>query len=319
MLAIADSLGRDFDYNQQIGIGSPIRVRTLGDSWDNLDWPGYRKFGKNKDGVDMDVIAELLARRPSAPASVRHPRHHRAPRHPRHDPVGGHHRPAAPLPRPSDRREPGRRRPSSITSWLDIDKAAPQAWIDHEKAALFAWECVASKVNHTLEADGRADRIATLPVGAALVDLVERVLADEVAGIAGSTPEKDGPDLQRQRPPHPDRRLLRRARHPRRRVPRLPVGAASRPRSTRRRRGPAADRLGLRARLLHDRRASACAPWSRAATSSRTPSAPRSGRSRTTPATIARAARATSQDPDANNGQNPFKWPDPDHVPWPAP
>ena len=35
-------------------------MRTLGDSWDNLDWPGYRT-GKNKTGQDMDVIAELLA------------------------------------------------------------------------------------------------------------------------------------------------------------------------------------------------------------------------------------------------------------------
>jgi hypothetical protein len=32
--------------------------------------------------------------------------------------------------------------------------------------------------------------VATLPAGAALVDLVERILKDEVAGISGTTPQK---------------------------------------------------------------------------------------------------------------------------------
>jgi hypothetical protein len=71
-----------------------------------------------------------------------------------------------------------------------MDKAAPEQWITHEKNALFAWECVAAKVNHTLEADGRPDRLATLPVGAALVRLVEAALADEVAGISGTVNQK---------------------------------------------------------------------------------------------------------------------------------
>jgi hypothetical protein len=75
-------------------------------------------------------------------------------------------------------------------SWLDVDKSAPETWITHEKNALVAWECVASKVNLTLASEGRADRVAPLPTGAALVDLVERILKDEVKGITGTQSQK---------------------------------------------------------------------------------------------------------------------------------
>lgn len=77
---------------------------------------------------------------------------------------------------------------SFINGWLDLDKTAPDAWITHEKNALVAWERVASKVNLTLEAEGRADCVATLPAGAALVDLVERILKDEVKGSSAQNP-----------------------------------------------------------------------------------------------------------------------------------
>lgn len=189
VLLIAESLGDDFNYNQQIGIGSPIRVRTLGDSFDNLDWPGY-KTGKNRDGYDMDVIAELKS--PNTLGAGE--RYDTLVITERHDILGTiqWEDTAGLLRHYHDRLIDGNPDASTLFyhSWLDVDKSAPQAWIDHEKNALFAWECIASKVNHTLEAEGRSDRISTLPTGAALVHLVERVLADEVAGIAGPTAQK---------------------------------------------------------------------------------------------------------------------------------
>jgi hypothetical protein len=72
-------------------------------------------------------------------------------------------------------------------AWLAIDKDAPQAWIDYERAAADAWACVASKVDLTLEDEGRDDRVEVLPAGAALVALVERVLAEDVPGITGAS------------------------------------------------------------------------------------------------------------------------------------
>jgi hypothetical protein len=189
VMLIADSLGDDFNYNQQIGLGSPIRVRTLGDSWDNLDWPGYKK-GKNRDGVDMDVIAELKSPATLGPGEL----YDTLVITERHDilDVIRWEDTAGLLRHYHDRLIDGNAAGQTLFyhSWLDVDKNAPQQWIDHEKKALYAWECAASKVNHTLEAEGRADRLMTLPTGAALVHLVEKVLADEVAGIAGPVPQK---------------------------------------------------------------------------------------------------------------------------------
>lgn len=189
VLEIADSLGTDFNFNEQIGLGSPIRVRTLGDSWDNLDWPGY-KTGKNREGSNMDVIAELKDPQ-TLGAGERYDTLVITERHDILDTIRWEDT-AGLLRHYHDRLIDGN--PDAHTllyhSWLDIDKAAPQQWIDHEKNALYAWECVASKINLVLADEGRSDRITTLPVGAALVDLVEHVLADEVAGISGTTPEK---------------------------------------------------------------------------------------------------------------------------------
>src|SRR5690606_26883760 len=185
MLEIAASLGHDFNYNQQIGIGSPIRVRTLGDSWDNLDWPGY-KTGKNRDGNDMNVIAELLAPQTLGP-DERYDTLVITERHDILDTIRWEDTTGL-LRHYHDRLIDGNPDAETLLyhSWLDIDKDAPEAWIAHEKGALAAWECVAAKVNHTLEADGRADRIVTLQDGAALGRLVEAALADEVAGLTGS-------------------------------------------------------------------------------------------------------------------------------------
>ncbi len=45
-------------------------------------------------------------------------------------------------------------------------------------------------MNLSLQAEGRSDRLLTIPGGAALVELVERINADEVRGITGSTAQK---------------------------------------------------------------------------------------------------------------------------------
>ncbi|MDC0675411.1 hypothetical protein [Nannocystis radixulma] len=164
-------------------------MRTLGDSWDNLDWPGY-KSGKNRDGSDMDVIAELAAPQTLGAGEL----YDTLVITERHDILGTiqWEDTTGLLRHYHDRLIDGNPAGQTLLyhSWLDIDKSAPEAWITHEKNALFAWECVAAKVNHTLEADGRPDRITTLPVGAALVRLVEAALADEVAGISGTVNQK---------------------------------------------------------------------------------------------------------------------------------
>jgi hypothetical protein len=69
-------------------------------------------------------------------------------------------------------------------SWLNLDDTAdPRRWIAHERAASPLWQCLATRINASLAAEGRADRIAFLPAGALLAALVERVAQGGVAGV----------------------------------------------------------------------------------------------------------------------------------------
>lgn len=184
---VATKLGDSIAYNQQIILGSPIRVRTRGSG--TTGWTGYSQ-GKNRSGTNMNVIAEL--RNPQTIGAgqrydtlVLAENHNSLEMIQWEDTIGytRHFH---------DRIIEGN--PSARTlfynTWLDVNKSAPANWIDHEKKALTAWECVASKVNLSLEAAGRMDRMLNMPAGAALVNLVERAIANQVPGITGTTSQK---------------------------------------------------------------------------------------------------------------------------------
>lgn len=188
ILDIAAKRGDTAAYNQQIILGSPIRSRTRDSS--TTAWPGY-SLGKNRDGrTGLNIISEF--RNPQTIGAGQ-----------RYDTLiitENHHLPVAIQWEDTigytrhfhDRLIEGNPlgRTFLYNSWLDVDKAAPANWIDYEKKALVTWECVASKVNHTLQAAGRNDRALNLPIGAALVDLVERAIANQVPGITGNTTQK---------------------------------------------------------------------------------------------------------------------------------
>ena len=182
---IARSQGHEIEWNQQNIVGSPLRVRTWGDG----AWAGYRQ-GKNRAGSGMDVIEELREPKTLSPGA----RYDTLIITERHDLIGSvqWEDSIGFLRHFHDRFIDGN--PQGRTyfyhTWLDIDKAAPAAWIAYEKNALVAWECVASRVNLSLQADGRPDRVVPLPGGAALVELVERIDAGRVRGLSGSTRQK---------------------------------------------------------------------------------------------------------------------------------
>ena len=182
---IAKSLGKQIDWEEQIVIGSPLRVRTWGDG----NWAGY-SYGKNRTGEGMDVAAELRKHarmssgRPYDTLVVAEA----------HSVIGtiiwensiGYLRSF------HDRMTDGnpKARTFYYHVWLDIDKADPAPWIEHEKNSSLVFQCVARKVQLTLEAENRPARLSVLPGGTALVDLVQRALRDEVPGISGTTQEK---------------------------------------------------------------------------------------------------------------------------------
>ncbi len=186
MSSIAQSMNTPLWWNEQIVNGSPTRVRTRGNNLSDDSFSGYRT-GKNRGGSGMDIVAELanpqtlggqrydtllLAERHDLANvlmwedSVRYARHFH------------------------DRLIAGNARANSYLyhAWLEVtNKNDPSAWINYERAAAPAWQCVAARINQSLAASGRSDRVAYLPAGLALTNLVEQATRGSVAGITGGS------------------------------------------------------------------------------------------------------------------------------------
>lgn len=186
LLTIASSLGnaQSAKYNEQIAIGSPLRMRT--DPAQNRSWTGYSQ-GKNRSGSNMNVISEL-----ASGATIGGDRYDTLVITERHDLLQSlqwestvrylrhfHERLITANPQG---------RTYFYESWFDLfDKANPAAWIAHERAASSAWQCIGTRINTSLAAEGRSDRIRPLPAGAAIAALVERSTGgNTLAGVSGA-------------------------------------------------------------------------------------------------------------------------------------
>jgi hypothetical protein len=185
VVAIANSLGggQAAKYNQQIVIGSPIANRTD----QPANWAGYSR-GKNRDGSGMNVVQELRA-----PRTLGGDRYDTLVIAERHDLVSvvQWENTVRYLRHFHERLLDGQPQGRTFfyeTWWNVPDKRDPGPWVAHERAASRAWQCVVARVNHSLAAEGRADRIVPLPAGAALADLVEQAAAGRVPGLSAATP-----------------------------------------------------------------------------------------------------------------------------------
>lgn len=183
---IAESQGAQLDWNQQIVIGSPLSWRTRGDT-SKPGWIGYG-YGKNRDGKEGLNVLEEFARQTEKPYdtllvieghnavttliwndTVRHFRHF-------HE-------------RFIEQNSAGQS--YFMEPWESIrDKNALMPWVENERNTSKAWGCVATRINASLAHEGRSDRIATIPTGAALAELVEAILKGEVPPL--SAPTKEG-------------------------------------------------------------------------------------------------------------------------------
>lgn len=187
---IATKSSDSFNYNQQNIPGSPIRVRTWGDGGGNPAWSGY-SAGKNRNGGDgINFINEVRNPQTLGPGErydtlVITEAHTSIPQILYENTIGY-------LRHYHDLMITGNSatRTFFYHSWLDVDKTNPTLWIQHEKNSEVTWECVVSKVNQSLQAVGRTDRLKLLPSGGALVHLVEKIMANEVSGISGTTNAK---------------------------------------------------------------------------------------------------------------------------------
>jgi len=184
---VAASLGTPILWNRQYMVGSAIKYRARGRDQET-GWAGYRQ-GDNREGRGMDVIEEL--RRHPYDVLVITEQHgvidslvwHDTVRHLRH-----YH----------DRFIDGNPNGRSFfyEPWLGIPgKTEVQRWIAYERAASPLWQCIASRINRSLAAEGRNDRITSLPVSLALAELVER--ATSGSGLPGITGASNAETLDR--------------------------------------------------------------------------------------------------------------------------
>ena len=174
-------------WNQQNLIGSPIRVRTRGMNSSGTAFPGY-STGKNRSGSGMNVVQELRQ-----PQTIGGQRYDTLVITERHDVVStliwentvGYTRHF------HERLIEGNPQANTYLyhSWLGIpNKSSPGSWINYERAVAPAWQCVATRINQSIQLAGRSDRVVYMPAGLALASLVERATQGEgVAGVTGSS------------------------------------------------------------------------------------------------------------------------------------
>jgi hypothetical protein len=188
VLSIAAQKADEFDFNFQSFEGALVRERTRGKDPSSSDFRGYR-LGRNRDGENMDVQAELRSPRTLAPGK----RYDALVITERHDlPYAAYHE-ATPryLQHFIEQFRAGNPQGDVLLYhvWLELSAATARDWIAYERGALRMWECVASAVNRKLLATGRPGNVRVLPGGSALAELVEDVLDGSVPGVTVSSPE----------------------------------------------------------------------------------------------------------------------------------
>lgn len=184
---IAGSLGQPLQWNRQYVVGSAIRQRTRGPDGVDTGWAGY-STGYNRDTEGLDVVQELRQPRTTdgkpydtfiiteqhaaldaivTRDTVRYLRHY----HERFiaGNAGG--------------------QTWFYEPWLGVvDKNDPTRWLAYERAAAPVWQCVVTRINASLAAEGRTDRIRSLPASLALATLVERTVRGQVPELSSGSP-----------------------------------------------------------------------------------------------------------------------------------
>jgi hypothetical protein len=183
LAAVATSFGLPVSWNRQYLEGSSIRQRSRGVEGATL-WTGYQQGLDNANGR-VDVLVELRqpTRHPEQPYDTLLITE-------QHNILGSlvwndtmrylrdfHDRFIE-------------RNPNGITyfyeSWLSLDtKDDPKRWVAYERAATPVWRCVVEQTNRAIAAEGRQDRIQSLPAALALAKLIE--LATQGTGLPGIT------------------------------------------------------------------------------------------------------------------------------------
>lgn len=183
LAAIAAGFGFQFSWNRQHLEGSSIKQRSRGNASGDTPWTGYAQ-GFDRANQPIDVPAEFR-RQQSTPYDTLLITE-------QHSLLGSlvWNDTAAHLRDFQDRFIA--HNPNGTTyffePWLSLnDKNDPMRWIAYERAAAPVWRCIVAQMNQTFAAEGRKDRIVSLPAALAFAHLIEA--ATQGAGLAGMTRE----------------------------------------------------------------------------------------------------------------------------------
>jgi hypothetical protein len=183
--AIARAKGDALGWEEQIIIGSPIRIRTRGADYNDANYSGYG-HGKNRNGSDLDLLGEI-----ANPVGLRPGQRYDAlVIAERNDPLDTiqWESSLALLRNYHDRitAQQASAQTFLYQAWPGMDKTAPQAWVAYEALELVVWECMAAQVNLSLVAEGKTAALHLIPAGYALAQLVQRTLDGAVPGLTGT-------------------------------------------------------------------------------------------------------------------------------------
>lgn len=187
--AMALSRGDSLGWQQQIVLGSPIRIRTRGEDPEGHAFEGYR-LGRSRAGGPIDVLGELANPVQLAPGE----RYDHLVIAERVDLLGTMQWEGTIAYLRDYHDRVARHAPNATTLlyqvWPEIDRRDPAAWIGYVETELFAWECVAARVNDGLAAESRPARVRVVPAGLALAGLVGRAIDGHIPGVEGSVAQR---------------------------------------------------------------------------------------------------------------------------------
>ena len=184
MAAIAKSLSTPLEWNRQYVVGSSISSRSRGKNAKEMAWEGYRT-GFNRSGTGLDVVNELRS-----PRTVKGNYYDALLITEQHGLLGSltWHDTVRYLRHYHDRLIEGNSQATTYfyEPWLSLnDKSNPRRWIAYERAASPIWQCIGTRINVSLNAENRSDRIVPLPAGLALANLIDQAIQPN--GLSGIT------------------------------------------------------------------------------------------------------------------------------------
>lgn len=182
---IAQKQSQDYQWNQHIIIGSPMRVRVNGDTTGSFS--GWISSGKDKTGnTSINIINEVRN-----PMTIGTGNKYNA------LVVGENHNLLDMMIWEDTLRylkvysdfynSSNPTRVLFYHTWLDINKNNPSIWIAYEKEAQKMWECTVSKINQAYVNESSNIRLLNLPISGALVDLVEKIIAGQIPGFTDAS------------------------------------------------------------------------------------------------------------------------------------